>query len=138
MPDNRKYADRRQALIKAVSKRRKKIKAMAIEYKGGSCQACGYRKYNGALELHHLNKAEKSFGIGDKGYTRSWEKVKAELDKCILLCANCHREVSGGVLQLPSASSVEQRGEFGETPQGQSRAKLDLQLQPEAAKILKV
>jgi len=77
---------------------------MALEYKGGKCQICGYKKYPGALELHHINKAEKSFGIGDKGYTRSWEKVKAELDKCVLLCANCHREVGGGITQLPSES----------------------------------
>lgn len=106
MPDRRKYADRREALIKAVSKRRKKIKAMAIEYKGGKCRVCGYCKYQGALELHHINSDEKEFGIGDKGYTRSWEKVKSELDKCILLCANCHREISAGVQQLPDESLV--------------------------------
>jgi 5-methylcytosine-specific restriction endonuclease McrA len=100
MPDKRKYADRREALIKAVSKRRRKIKDMAIQYKGGKCQICGYNKCNAALELHHLKKEDKSFGIGDKGYTRSWAKVQEELDKCILLCANCHREVSNGILQL--------------------------------------
>ncbi|HRH22467.1 MAG TPA: HNH endonuclease signature motif containing protein [Candidatus Paceibacterota bacterium] len=107
MPDRRKYADRREALIRAVSKRRKKIKSLAIEYKGGKCQICGYNKYQGALELHHIKKEEKGFGIGDKGYTRSWDKVKAELDKCILLCANCHREVGAGIMQLPSESLVE-------------------------------
>lgn len=101
-PDRRKYADRREALIKAVTKRRKKIKVMAIEYKGNKCQICGYSKYVGALELHHLNKSDKSFGIGDKGYTRSWDKVRQELDKCILLCANCHREVGAGIVELPA------------------------------------
>jgi len=106
MPDNRKYRDRREALIKAVTKRRRKIKVMAIEYKGNKCQICGYSKYPGALELHHINKSDKSFGIGDKGYTRSWEKVKQELDKCILLCANCHREVGAGVEKLPDIISV--------------------------------
>lgn len=104
MPDLRKYADRRQALIKAVSKRRKKIKLLAIEYKGGKCQICGYCRYQGALELHHRDPAVKSFAIGDKGYTRSWEKVKRELDKCSLLCANCHREVAAGIEQLPDES----------------------------------
>lgn len=99
-PDNRKYKDRREALIKAVTKRRKKIKVMAIEYKGGKCQNCGYHRCNGALELHHKDENTKSFGIGDKGYTRSWEKVKMELDKCVLLCANCHREVSAGILKI--------------------------------------
>ena len=102
MSDKRKYVDRREALIKAVAKRRKKLKTLAIEYKGGKCVVCGYKKCVGALELHHVNKNDKKFGIGDKGYTRSWEKIKVELDKCLLLCANCHREVEAGILQLPT------------------------------------
>ncbi len=101
MADKRKYADRREELIRAVAKRRRKIKSMAIEYKGGKCQICGYSKYQGAFDLHHIDPKQKDFGIGDKGYTRSWERVKAELDKCILVCANCHREVEAGVTQLP-------------------------------------
>lgn len=105
--DRRTYADRREALIIAVAKRRRKVKTMSIEYKGNKCQTCGYNKYQGALELHHLDKTKKSFGISDKGYTRSWQKVKEELDKCILLCANCHREVSAGILQLPHENVVE-------------------------------
>ena len=98
MVDKRKYHDRAQYLIKAVAKRRRKIKSMAIEYKGGECQICGYNKYQGALDLYHIN-GKKEFGIGDKGYTRSWEKVKTELDKCILVCANCHRELEAGIIQ---------------------------------------
>ncbi|MBI4121643.1 MAG: hypothetical protein HY470_01655 [Candidatus Ryanbacteria bacterium] len=101
MPDKRKYSDRREELIRAVAKRRRKIKALAIAYKGGRCQVCGYRKYQGALDLHHINQKDKSFGIGDKGYTRSWQKVRAELDKCILVCANCHREVEGNIIKIP-------------------------------------
>ena len=96
----RKHADRRQYLIRAVAKRRRKIKLMSIEYKGGKCQICGYSKYPGALDLHHIN-GKKSFGISDKGYTRSWERTKKELDKCILVCANCHREIEAGISQLP-------------------------------------
>ncbi|OGG79849.1 hypothetical protein A3J11_01975 [Candidatus Kaiserbacteria bacterium RIFCSPLOWO2_02_FULL_55_12] len=101
MADKRKYADRREELIRAVAKRRRKIKSMAIEYKGGKCQLCGYSKYQGAFDLHHLDPKRKDFGISDKGYTRSWKKVKEELDKCILVCATCHREVEAGVTQLP-------------------------------------
>ena len=112
--ETRTYADRRESLLKAVVKRRKKLKLLSIEYKGGKCQICGYNRFPGALELHHINNDEKSFGIGDKGYTRAWAKIQAELDKCILLCANCHREVSGGITQLPNESLVEKRGEFGE------------------------
>jgi len=77
----------------AVKKRRNKLKEMAIEYKGGSCEKCGYNRCPRALEFHHLDPTQKDFGIGYKGYTRSWEKVKEELDKCIMVCANCHREI---------------------------------------------
>lgn len=98
MPEKRKYADRREALIIAVAKRRRRVKTLAIESKGGKCQVCGYNKYQGALDLHHLH--DKRFGIGDKGYTRSWEKIKEELKKCILVCSNCHREIEAGITSI--------------------------------------
>jgi len=90
--DTRRYSDRRHYLIAAVHKRRKKIRQMAVEYKGGRCQKCGYNSCIEALEFHHSNSFSKDFSISEKGYTRSWAKVQEELDKCILLCANCHRE----------------------------------------------
>jgi len=108
--EKRTYADRRETLIRAVAKRRRTLKVMAIEYKGGKCILCGYSKCEGALELHHLDPTKKSFSISQKGYTRSWQKVKEEIDKCVLLCANCHREINAGITQLPSVSLVEKRG----------------------------
>jgi len=93
MKEKRKYKDRKEYLIKAVQKRRKKIRQLAISYKGGRCQICGYDRCIEALEFHHLDSNVKDFGISDRGYTRSWEKIKKELDKCLFLCANCHREI---------------------------------------------
>ena len=87
---------------------------MAVEHKGGRCQVCGYERCIEALEFHHLDPTRKDFGISHKGYTRSWEKVKEEVDKCILLCANCHREFHAGMLQLPQVTVVEKPGEFRE------------------------
>ncbi len=98
--EKRKYADRREYLIKAVSKRRKKIREMAIEYKGDKCIFCGYKKFSGALDFHHIEKSDKNFGISAKGYTRSWNRVKQELDKCVLVCANCHREIHAGLIKI--------------------------------------
>lgn len=112
MKEKRTYADRRDHLIRAVSERRRKLKTMAIEYKGGRCQICGYSKYQGALDLHHIDPTEKDFGLSQKGKTRSWEKIKVELDKCILLCATCHREVEAGVTQLPEGIQERKRGEL--------------------------
>jgi hypothetical protein len=77
----------------ATQKRRDKLKQLAIHHKGGKCEICGYNKCIGALEFHHLDPNEKDFGIANKGYTRSWDKVKIEIDKCIMVCANCHREI---------------------------------------------
>ena len=98
--DTRVYADRREYNIQAVSKRRRTIKALAIDYKGGKCQICGYDKYQGALDLHHKDRKQKEFSISDNGHSRSWERVKKELDKCMLVCANCHREVEAGIISV--------------------------------------
>jgi len=100
MTEKRKYADRQEELIKAVAKRRRKIKLLGVQYKGGKCQICGYNKYPGALDLHYID-SQKSFGIADKGYTRFWEITRKELDKCILVYANYHREIEAGITQLP-------------------------------------
>lgn len=77
----------------SVIMRRRNIKEKAVEYKGSKCEICGYNKCIDALEFHHLDPSKKEFGIGYKGYVHSWEEVKNELDKCICLCANCHREL---------------------------------------------
>jgi 5-methylcytosine-specific restriction endonuclease McrA len=98
--DRRTYTDRREYLINAVRKRRKVIRQKAILYKGGRCERCGYDRCGEALEFHHLESAHKDFGISSKGYTRSWNRTREELDKCVLLCANCHREIHAE-LQLP-------------------------------------
>ena len=72
---------------------RKIMKQWAVEYKGGKCQICGYNKCIEALELHHTNPAEKDFNLSDRNIPLDWEVIKKELDKCILVCANCHREI---------------------------------------------
>lgn len=74
-----------------VARRRINLKAMAVGHMGGRCQLCGYDRCFQALTFHHVD--EKSFGIAFKGYTRSWERVKAELENCLLVCANCHAEL---------------------------------------------
>ena len=105
--DKRTYKDRAQYNIQAVAKRRRKIKTMAIEYKGGKCIVCGYCKYVGALDFHHLDEKSKKFDLSTKGLTRSWARTKVEVDKCILVCANCHREIHAGLVQLPVEIQIE-------------------------------
>ena len=65
---------------------------MLITYKGGKCERCGYNKCNRAVEFHHLDPSKKDFGISNH-INRNIEELKSEIDKCILLCSNCHAEV---------------------------------------------
>ena len=75
--------------------RQRKLKKQMVDYKGGKCERCGYDKYIGALEFHHLNPKEKDFNLSQlKRYSFN-EVMIDELDKCILLCSNCHREIHG-------------------------------------------
>jgi 5-methylcytosine-specific restriction endonuclease McrA len=76
------------------------VKEVLVQEAGGCCVLCGYDRYNGALEFHHVNPAEKSFQLGLSGLTRSIEAMRAEASKCLLLCSNCHAEVEGGVTAL--------------------------------------
>jgi len=78
--------------------RLKDYKLKCVEYKGGKCIICGYNKYYGALEFHHLDPSQKDFTIA--GSNKSFDILKLELDKCVLLCATCHREVHGGLITL--------------------------------------
>lgn len=80
---------------------------MAIKLKGGKCIFCGYDKYNGALDFHHID-----------GITRSWKRVEKELEKCVLVCANCHREIHAGMLQLSEVIQNEKWGELREALNG--------------------
>lgn len=67
------------------------MKQKAVDYLGGKCKECGYNKCIYALEFHHLgNKEYAPTKMFQKGL--SWDKIKKEIDKCELLCANCHRE----------------------------------------------
>ena len=75
-----------------VHKSKIKRKLKAIEYKGGKCSKCGYDKNLSALEFHHVNSNEKDFEIS-RYISKSWESLVIELDKCILVCSNCHKEI---------------------------------------------
>lgn len=84
-----------------IDVQRRAMKQRAIEYKGGSCKICGYDKCNRALSFHHIDPTQKEFSVGWIR-TNGWETIKTELDKCILLCTNCHAEVHDGVTACPS------------------------------------
>jgi len=79
-----------------VKSYRQRMKEKLVEYKGGKCQLCGYHKCITALEFHHLNPNEKDFGISRYSNLK-WDSVVSEVDKCIMVCSNCHREIHAGL-----------------------------------------
>lgn len=84
------------------TERRRTTKLKLIEYKGGKCELCGYNTCTAALEFHHLDPKEKEFAISQVD-TRSkvnFETLKKEVEKCMLLCANCHREIHYNKAQI--------------------------------------
>lgn len=90
----RKYTttERGQKRAFHVKQARRKIKRLLIEYKGGKCERCGYSGGSPAVyDFHHKNPDEKEFGIARANI--GLETQKKEVDKCMLVCANCHREI---------------------------------------------
>lgn len=81
-----------------VMARRRRTKIKAVEYKGGKCEFCGYNRCLMALDFHHRDPSIKEFSISR--VTASWKRVKKELDKCVLACATCHREIHAGLIDI--------------------------------------
>jgi 5-methylcytosine-specific restriction endonuclease McrA len=75
-----------------VTERQRRFKEECAKYKGGKCSNCDYDNYIGALEFHHIDPSDKDFSPSQCKLTKFSNKIKKELDKCILLCSNCHRE----------------------------------------------
>lgn len=88
---------------KAVVSHRRALKAKGVEYLGGRCSVCGYDKSLSALEFHHKDPKKKDRGIKLSSNTMSWERMKRELDKCVLLCSNCHAEAHDRMRNCPVA-----------------------------------
>ena len=82
---------------KAVTTWRKNLKKRALELFGGKCVCCGYNECSAALEFHHLEPEHKDFTLASVYKNpKSWDSIVKELEKCALVCANCHREIHYG------------------------------------------
>jgi transposase len=90
----------RRCRANAVSRRRRVVKEALVAEFGGACQICGYDRFPGALQFHHVDPDSKRFALSDRGLARSLAKARAEAAKCVLLCANCHAEVEAGVATI--------------------------------------
>ena len=99
--ERRGYYRCRRCRSEGVAARRRRVKEILVAEARGCCRLCGYDRYAGALQFHHLDRGEKAFMLSRQGVTRSIAEAREEAGKCILLCSNCHAEVEAGVIPVP-------------------------------------
>lgn len=90
--NNRKYCIDCSPSTRNPATKNSIMRRKLIEERGGCCEKCGYNRCYDALEFHHIDPSTKEFNLSISGGALSYERMKAEADKCQLLCANCHRE----------------------------------------------
>lgn len=86
----------------SVGEWRRRAKQTLLDEAGGACVLCGFSGVPAALHFHHVDPAQKRFGIGGRGLARSLSSLREEVAKCVLLCANCHAAVESGVATVPT------------------------------------
>lgn len=95
----------KQCRSQAVTRRRRRMKEILVREAGGCCRICGYHSNMRALHFHHVEPAEKRLELNAKGVSLALETLRAEAQKCVLLCSNCHAEVEDGSVSV-SASAL--------------------------------
>lgn len=75
--------------------RRRALKEWAVAHMGGKCSLCGYDRCIRALEFHHPDPGEKDFDVSSR-LGSAEETLTVELEKCVIVCSNCHREIHDG------------------------------------------
>ena len=85
------YQKHKEKIQKRDTEKRKRHKAKAIEFMGGKCADCGFTtEYKEVFDFHHIDPKEKEF-YPARIMQYAWTTIEAELKKCVMLCANCHR-----------------------------------------------
>ena len=99
--EGRGYYRCKRCRSESVARHRRRLKELLVTEAGGACALCGYARYQGALEFHHMDPGEKRLTISGNGATLSLDALRAEARKCVLVCSNCHAEIEGGVIVIP-------------------------------------
>lgn len=89
--ERRKLANKKTVI--RLGNLRKNNRQLLINLKGGKCIKCGYNRCIFALDFHHRDPLNKQFNLSSINLSKNLEVLKKEVDKCDVLCSNCHREL---------------------------------------------
>lgn len=81
----------RKSNAENVATWRRRLKALLVEEAGGRCFDCGVEGPPYIFDFDHREPGEKAFAVSQTGATVSLKRVREEIEKCDLVCANCHR-----------------------------------------------
>jgi|ERR1044072_3654388 predicted transcriptional regulator len=89
----------RECHKKRVNNKGRENREYAVNKLGGKCANCGYNRYIGSLDIHHLDPSIKDENFKSM---RGWSiiRIDREIENCVLLCRNCHSELHGGYITL--------------------------------------
>jgi len=101
------YQHKAEKVRKSQNERNRRLKAEALELFGSKCKLCGYDRYKSALQFHHIDPTTKIDNPVTIIYnTGNVEKARFELDKCILVCSNCHMALHSGDIKLDDTGKI--------------------------------
>ncbi len=89
----RKYPVRKDYMRDFYKQKSTRYKKQLIEMLGGKCNKCGLIDDPCVYDFHHTNPEQKEFSIATALKHSTWDAIKKEVSKCILLCSNCHRKL---------------------------------------------
>ena len=95
---NKEIINKRHQKYNKIYYERGKILLRKLKING--CAICGYNKCDISLDFHHTNPEDKKFGINNRHLSRKDTAIIEELNKCILLCKNCHSALHNGDISL--------------------------------------
>lgn len=85
--------------LQNAKQRNHALKKYWVTLMGGKCQRCGYNEFYSSFDFHHVSPSEKEDNPAKTIYGGDKELAKLEIDKCCLLCRNCHQSYTSGLWQ---------------------------------------
>ena len=100
------YRNNKRKNVRRTSKRRETLREWVNTYKKERSCACCSESFYRCLEFHHLNPDEKDLAVAD-AINNGWsiKRIQKEIDKCILVCANCHVKIHAGLISISAIMS---------------------------------